>query len=104
MPLENWPKPVRDLVFWFIGVRWAHRFLTNLSSDKPTKLELLERIFQRNHFDVKATGEEKIPQSQGCIYVTNHPHGLFDGLGGIWLGCKHGQDCRAGRGFKAHRL
>jgi 1-acyl-sn-glycerol-3-phosphate acyltransferase len=100
MPLKNWPKPIRQLLFWLLGIHWAHRFLTNLSADKPSKLELLDRIFQRNHFDIKVTGENKIPQGRSCIIATNHPHGLFDGLSGIWLGSKNGNDCRAiGRHF-----
>lgn len=100
MPLENWPKPIRLIVFWLLGIQWAHKFLNKLSADQPSKLELLNRIFQRNHFDIEATGEEKIPVGQGCIIATNHPHGLFDGLGAIWLGSKQGHDCRAiGRHF-----
>ncbi|GJM13380.1 MAG: hypothetical protein DHS20C12_17830 [Pseudohongiella sp.] len=100
MLLENWPKPIRLLLLWLLGVHWAHRLLDRLSSDQPSKLELLNRIFQRNHFDVRATGEEKIPTGGGCIFVSNHPHGLFDGLGAIWLGTKNGHDCRAiGRHF-----
>lgn len=100
MLLENWPQPIRRILFWLLGIQWAHRFLTNLSADKPSKLELLDRIFQRNHFDVQVTGEDKIPAGRACIFATNHPHGLFDGLGGIWLGSRNGQDCRAiGRHF-----
>ena len=100
MPLENWPKPVRQFLFWILGIRWAHRFLIGLSGDNPSKLELLDRIFQRNHFDLLVTGGDKIPAEGGCLFATNHPHGLFDGLGAIWLGCKHGHDCRAiGRDF-----
>ena len=100
MPLENWPKPIRLIVFWLLGIQWARIFLSRLSDDKPSKLELLNRIFQRNHFDLATSGEEKIPADQGCIFATNHPHGLFDGLGAIWLGCKQGHDCRAiGRHF-----
>lgn len=88
------------MLFRLLGVHWAHRFLSALSIDNPSKLELLERIFQRNHFDLQASGEEMIPREGGCIFATNHPHGLFDGLGGIWLGCKNGHDSRAiGRHF-----
>ncbi len=100
MLLENWPRPVRLLLFHLLGVQWAHRFLVSLSADRPSKLELLERIFQRNNFDVQVTGEDKIPVGQSCLFATNHPHGLFDGLAAIWLGSKHQQDCRAiGRHF-----
>jgi 1-acyl-sn-glycerol-3-phosphate acyltransferase len=100
MLLENWPQPIRRMLLWLLGIQWAHRFLINLSVDKPSKIELLNRIFQRNHFDVQVTGEDKIPMGRSCIFATNHPHGLFDGLGGIWLGCRNGQDCRAiGRHF-----
>jgi 1-acyl-sn-glycerol-3-phosphate acyltransferase len=100
MLLENWPKPIRSLLFRVLGVHWAHRFLSALTIDSPPKLELLERIFQRNNFDVQASGEEKIPEGGGCIFASNHPHGLFDGLGGIWLGCRNGHDSRAiGRHF-----
>lgn len=102
MPLENWPKPIRLILFWLLGIQWAHKFLNRLSVDNPSKLELLDRIFQRNNFDLKVSGEEKIPSTQGCIFATNHPHGLFDGLGAIWLGSKQGHDCRAiGRHFLA---
>ncbi len=100
MPLESWPLPIRRVLFWFLGIQWAHKFLIRLSTDNPPKLELLNRIFQRNHFDIQITGEEKIPEHISCIFATNHPHGLFDGLGGIWLGSRNGQDCRAiGRHF-----
>jgi len=100
MLLENWPTPVRSLLFSVLGINWAARFLTELSRDNPSKYELLNRIFQRNRFDVQVTGEEKIPTGGGCIFATNHPHGLFDGLGAMWLGARHGHDCRAiGRHF-----
>lgn len=100
MLLENWPRPIRSFLLWLLGIRWTHRFLIKLSQDEPSKLELLERIFQRNRFDVVATGEGKIPTNQSCVFVSNHPHGLFDGLGAIWLGSKNGHDCRAiGRHF-----
>lgn len=100
MLLENWPQPIRLLLLWLLGVQWAHKLLNSLTADNPSKLELLDRIFQRNHFDVRATGEGKIPSGRGCIFATNHPHGLFDGLAAIWLGSKNGHDCRAiGRHF-----
>jgi len=100
MLLESWPQPIRLFLMWLLGIQWAHKFLSALSVDEPSKLELLERIFQRNHFDIQVTGEEKIPPHHGCIFASNHPHGLFDGLGAIWLGSKHGHDCRAiGRHF-----
>lgn len=100
MLLESWPQPIRLFLLWLLGIQWAHKLLISLSADKPSKLELLERIFQRNHFDVQVTGEENIPAHHGCIFVSNHPHGLFDGLAGIWLGSKYGHDCRAiGRHF-----
>lgn len=100
MLLENWPQPIRLLLLWLLGVQWAHKLLNRLSVDEPSKLELLDRIFQRNHFDIHASGEDKIPNGIGCIFASNHPHGLFDGLGAIWLGSKNGHDCRAiGRHF-----
>lgn len=100
MLLENWPRPVRWLLMWLLGVNWAHKFLIRLSHDKPSKLKLLDRIFERNSFDVQVTGEEQMPSDPGFIIATNHPHGLFDGLGGIWLGAKNGHDSRAiGRHF-----
>ena len=100
MILENWPAPIRSALFKVLGVNWSHRFLNALAADNPTKQEMLERIFARNNFDVQVTGAEKIPQGQGCLFASNHPHGLFDGLGGIWLACKYGHDGRAmGRHF-----
>lgn len=100
MILENWPRPIKAFLLWLLGIQWVHSFLTRLSADKPSKFELLERIFQRNHFDVQATGEDKLPESQGYIIATNHPHGLFDGLAAMWLGSKNGHDSRAiGRHF-----
>lgn len=100
MLLENWPQPIRLLLLWLLGVQWAHKFLIRLSADEPSKLEMLDRIFQRNHFDVRASGEDKIPNDGGCLFATNHPHGLFDGLAALWLGSKNGHDCRAiGRHF-----
>lgn len=100
MLLENWPAPLRSALFKILGVNWSHRFLNSLAEDKPSKQVMLERIFARNNFDVKVAGEEKIPQGHGCIFASNHPHGLFDGLGAIWLGCKYGHDSRAmGRHF-----
>ncbi|MBT8146707.1 MAG: 1-acyl-sn-glycerol-3-phosphate acyltransferase, partial [Gammaproteobacteria bacterium] len=74
--------------------------MTSISHDNPSKYELLNRVFQRNHFDVVVTGEEKIPVGRGCLFATNHPHGLFDGLGAIWVASRHAHDCRAiGRHF-----
>jgi len=74
--------------------------LADISHDSPSKYELLSRIFQRNKFDVQVTGEERIPIGRGCLFATNHPHGLFDGLGAIWIASKVGHDCRAiGRHF-----
>ena len=100
MPLENWPPLIRSALFSLLGIHWAKALLVSLSTDNPSKLTLLERIFERNSFDVRVSGAEKIPQDQGCLFATNHPHGLFDGLAGIWLGCKHGHDSRAmGRHF-----
>lgn len=100
MLLENWPQPIRLFLLWCLGIQWAHKFLTSLSVDEPSKLKLLERIFQRNNFDVQVTGEEKIPSHHGCIFASNHPHGLFDGLAAMWLGNRHSHDCRAiGRHF-----
>jgi len=100
MLLENWPQPIRNLLLRILGIRWALKFLTEISQDNPSRYELLNRVFQRNNFDVQATGEEKIPTGRGCIFVTNHPHGLFDGLGAIWIASKVGHDCRAiGRHF-----
>jgi 1-acyl-sn-glycerol-3-phosphate acyltransferase len=98
--LEHWPTPVRSLLFSILGVNWAARFLSRLAADGPSRYELLNRIFQRNRFDVQVTGEEKIPIGRGCVFATNHPHGLFDGLGAIWIASKKGHDCRAiGRHF-----
>lgn len=100
MLLENWPRPIRAFVLWLLGIHWAHNLLIRLSVDKPTKLELLERVFKRNNFDVQATGEDKLPQEKGYIIASNHPHGLFDGLAAMWLGSKNGHDARAiGRHF-----
>lgn len=100
MLLENWPRPIRFILFWLLGIQWAHKLLIKLSIDNPSKLQLLDRIFQRNHFDVRTSGDDKIPSGQSSIFVSNHPHGLFDGLGIIWLGVKNGHDCRAiGRHF-----
>ncbi|MFK7865405.1 MAG: 1-acyl-sn-glycerol-3-phosphate acyltransferase [Pseudohongiellaceae bacterium] len=100
MLLENWPNPIRKLLLWILGIQWAHRLLIRLSIDNPSKLILLERIFQRNRFDIQVSADDKIPNNQNTIFVSNHPHGLFDGLVLIWLGCKHGHDCRAiGRHF-----
>lgn len=100
MLLENWPRPIRYLLFRVLGVHWATRFLRGITTDNPSKYELLTRIFQRNRFDVQVTGEAQIPVGLGCIFATNHPHGLFDGLGAIWIASKYGHDCRAiGRHF-----
>jgi len=100
MPLENWPPALRSALFRLLGIHWAQGLLKNLSSDQPSKRVLLERIFERNNFDIKVSGAEKIPQGRGCLFASNHPHGLFDGLAGIWLGCKYGHDARAmGRHF-----
>jgi 1-acyl-sn-glycerol-3-phosphate acyltransferase len=100
MLLENWPKPARNLLFTVLGLKWALEFLADLIKDKPSKFELLTRVFERNNFDVQVKGEDKIPNGRGCIFATNHPHGFFDGLGAMWLASKHGHDCRAiGRHF-----
>ena len=100
MLLENWPPFVRNLLLKILGIQWALRFLADISHDNPTKYELLNRVFQRNRFGVLVTGEGKIPLGRGCIFATNHPHGLFDGLGAIWIASKYGHDCRAiGRHF-----
>ena len=100
MLLENWPQPIRNLLMRILGIRWALKFLSEISQDNPSKYELLTRIFQRNDFDLQVTGEEKIPGGRGCVFATNHPHGLFDGLGAIWIASKYGHDCRAiGRHF-----
>ena len=95
MLLEIWPAPIRSALFKILGVNWSHRLLNGMAADKPSKQELLERIFARNNFDVQVSGTEKIPQNQGCVFASNHPHGLFDGLGAMWLGCKYGHDSRA---------
>lgn len=100
MLLENWPAPIRSALFTLLGVNWSHRLLNDMAADRPSKQVLLERLFARNHFDVQVSGAEKIPQNKGCVFASNHPHGLFDGLGAMWLGCKYGHDSRAiGRHF-----
>jgi len=100
MILNNWPAPLRYALFKLLGVHWAQRMLNELGSDNPNKQELLERLFARNNFDIRVTGAESIPRNRGCLFASNHPHGLFDGLGVMWLGCKYGHDSRAiGRHF-----
>jgi hypothetical protein len=61
MPLENWPPALRSALFRLLGIHWAQGLLKNLSTDQPSKRVLLERIFERNNFDVKVSGAEKIP-------------------------------------------
>ncbi len=100
MILNNWPAPLRYALFKLLGVHWAQRMLNELGSDNPNKQKLLERLFARNNFDIQVTGAESIPRNRGCFFASNHPHGLFDGLGAMWLGCKYGHDSRAiGRHF-----
>ena len=77
MILNNWPAPLRSALFKLLGVHWAHQLLDELAADKPTKQELLERIFARNNFNIRVTGAEKIPRNRGCLFASNHPHGLF---------------------------
>lgn len=100
MLLANWPKPIRSALFAVLGVNWVIKFLTKTQQEQPTTHQLIQAAFDRNNFDVQVFDEYKVPRSGGCIIASNHPHGFFDGLGGVWLGSKNGQDCRAiGRHF-----
>ncbi len=67
MILNNWPAPLRSTLFKLLGVKWAHRMLNDLSTDKPSKQELLERLFARNNFDIQVTGVDSIPRNRGCL-------------------------------------
>ncbi|WP_154650822.1 lysophospholipid acyltransferase family protein [Reinekea blandensis] len=100
MLLENWPKSVRVILFRILGLTWILNLLAHMQKDHPSTHELLNRIFNRNQFDVRVFNEERLPKEGGCVIAINHPHGFFDGLGAVWLGSKHGNDCRIiGRHF-----
>lgn len=100
MVLASWPRPLRNLVFSILGISWTSKFLGELRTRHASKYDVLTAIFKRNRFDVRVTGEDKIPDSGGCVFATNHPHGFFDGLGALWLGSRNNHDCRAiGRHF-----
>jgi hypothetical protein len=77
MLLENWPAPLRSALFKILGVNWSHRLLNGMAADKPSKQELLERIFARNNFDVQVSGTEKIPQKSGLRIRKQPPPWAF---------------------------
>jgi len=77
-----------------LGIDWCSRYLASEFARSQSAHEMLGNILSRNQFDIQIQNENLIPKDGGCIIATNHPHGFFDGLGGIWLAGKHGHDAR----------
>ncbi len=76
--LAKLPKFIVKLIVKIIKQKEINRFL-NKHSDAVGR-DFLIKIIEEYNIKIEVEGKENLPENGKCIFVSNHPFGLIDGL------------------------